>query len=142
MRVNPSTVRSRKWRENMAANRLASNDANMALLQSGNDTPGVESELEILAIPEQNATVVSLPANNFSNASVTSQSALPISCNNDEDATLFSATMLHWPRRLGKIGLASSERLQILQKAIYDIKKITSPRPGSKRIPIDRKSVV
>jgi len=51
---------------------------------------------------------------------------------NDQDATLFSISMLKWPRRHGPRGITSSERLNTLRKAIHDIKKMTTPRAALK----------
>jgi len=98
----------------------------------------VQPEEEISAQPfsDPEESPGSQPQNDSTALAAASTPAVPIMSNEDNDPPLFSVSMLHWLRRLGKLGLASSERLHILQKAIHDIKKITSPRPGSKRIPL------
>jgi len=49
-----------------------------------------------------------------------------------QEATVFSTSMSQWSHHHGQRGMACDERLNILRKAIQDIKKVTFPCVSSK----------
>jgi len=49
-----------------------------------------------------------------------------------QEATLFSTSMSQWLHHYGQRGMTCDKRLNILRKAIQDIKKVTFPHVSSK----------